>query len=98
MAKPVGYEEVTATSAAAIGLTAATISTLEASYPDLWVLIKNTAYPLAYLWYGTPTSGTIQQMAVGDVLVIKGVQMMRAFLGIGIGGSAKYSVNYFSGE
>ena len=98
MAIPVGYEEVTATTGAAIGLTAATISTLAATYPDLWVLINNTAYPAAYLFYGTPTAATIQQLAVGDSMQIKGVQLMRAFLAIGIGGSAKYAVNYFSGE
>jgi hypothetical protein len=98
MAIPVGYEEVTATTGAAIGLTAATITTLAAQYPDLWVIIKNTAYPAAYLWYGTPTSATIQQMAVGDSITMKGVDLMRAFLAIGIGGSAKYAVNYFSGE
>ena len=98
MAIPVGYEEVTATTGAAIGLTAATINTLAAAYPDLWVVIKNTTYPMAYLWYGTPTGSTVQQMAVGDIIVMKGVDMMRAFLGIGIGGSAKYAVNYFSGE
>lgn len=98
MAKPVGYEEVTATTLTAVGLTAATIDALEAKYSDLWVLIVNTAFPLAFSWYGTPTSATVQQLAVKDQLEIRGSQMMRTFKGIGIGGSAIYAVNYFSGR
>ena len=101
MAIPIGYEEVTATSATAIGLTAATITTLAAANPDMWALIYNsnlTAYPAAYLFYGTPTANTFSQIAVGDSLQIKGVQMLKAFLAIGIGGSAKLAVHYFAGE
>ena len=101
MAKPIGYEEVTATAAAAIGLTTATVDTLAAANPDIWALIYNsnlTTYPAAWLMYGTPTAATFQQMAAGDSIQIKGVQMLKAFLAIGVGGSAKLAVNYFSGE
>jgi hypothetical protein len=94
---PVGYEEVSATTGTAIGLTAATVNALAAVYPNLFVVIVNTAYPIAYLWYGTPTSGTVQQMAVGGVLQFRGTDMLLAFKGIGIGGTAKYAVNYFDG-
>ena len=101
MAIPIGYEEVTVTSAAAIGLTASKIDTLAAANPDVWALIYNsnlTTYPVAWVMYGTPVAGTFQQMAAGDSIQIKGVQMLKAFLAIGIGGSAKLAVNYFSGE
>jgi len=101
MAIPVGYEEVTATAASAIGLTAATITTLATNYPDLWVMVQNsplTSYPAAYLFYGTPTAATFSQLAAGDTMKIKGVDLLRAFLAIGNGGSAKLAVHYFSGE
>jgi hypothetical protein len=95
--KAVGYEEVSATTGAAIGLTAATITTLS-TYPDLWVMIQCQTYPVAYLFYGTPTGSTVQQIAVGDGITFNGVNLMRSFSAIGVGGTAKLAVTYFSGH
>jgi hypothetical protein len=97
-AKAVGYEELTATTGTAIGLTVATINSLSATYPDLWVIVQCQTYPAAYLWYGTPTSATVQQIATGDSIQFAGTALMKSFKAIGIGGSAKLAVNYFSGK
>lgn len=96
--KAVGYEELSPSTSTAVGLTAATITTLAENYPDLWVIVQCQTYPVAYLWYGTPTSGTYQLLQVGDTVKFEGVYLMRSFKAIGVGGTAHLAVTYFSGR
>jgi hypothetical protein len=88
-----GYEEVSATSSAAIGLTTACIT---AAGEDGKALILVSDYPLATSIHGTdPTSGTVKQIPVGDSFVLLGKLEMTKFRGIGIGGTSVCAVQYY---
>ncbi len=88
----IGYEEISATSATAIGLTAAKITSI---LPKGQVRIQVSAYPVAFrIDGGVPTGSTIQQLAVGSVLYLDDISEMKNFLSIGVGGTAVLAVDY----
>lgn len=97
-AKSVGYEEVACTSSAANTLTAATITSLKASYSDLWATVQVADYPVAYRTDGTaPTSSTKKTAPIGTVIWLESLSDLTGFKAIGVGGTANLAVTYYSG-
>lgn len=88
-----GYEEISATTTTAIGLTAANIN--NAGY-DGKAIVQVTAYPAATSVHGTaPTSATVKQFSTGDEIKLFGYAEMSQFLAIGIGGTSVLAAQYY---
>ena len=93
---PIGYQEITAGTGAAVTLGTANIASVTNATSAGMARVYCSAYPVAFREDGTaPTSATIQTLAVGSFLYLHSITEMQNFQAIGLGGSAVLAVQYF---
>lgn len=88
-----GYEEVSATSSTAVGLT---VNNINNAGSDGLASIQVSSFPVAIKANGAaPTSATVKTCAIGESITLTGYTEMKNFQAIGIGGTAVLAVQYY---
>lgn len=91
-----GKEEISATAATAVPLSATKIAYMKGMQNLYMAKVQVTAYPCAWQEDGSTATGSDAQVAsVGDIIFLDSLKAMDDFSAIGVGGTSVLAVTYY---